>query len=118
MARTAGYLANILNIPPLIFRFQFNPELMSEKKSFTYRETNNFGAWKFDQAAAASSGLGPVFGALEDIREIGSLLVGTKALEADTGKPRTFALDFALDARDMPDIPSTDAGAGGQVGDK
>jgi len=117
MARTAGYLANIQNVPPLIFRFQFNPELMSEKKSFSYRETNNFGAWKFDQTAA-SAGLGAVFGALDDIKEIGSLLVGTKALEADTGKPRTFALDFALDARDMPDIPSTEAGAGVQTGDK
>jgi hypothetical protein len=109
MTRTAGYLANILNVPPLIFRFQFHPELLSEKKSFTYRETNNFGKWQFDQTAAAT-GFGNVFGVMDDLKEIGSLLVGTKALEADTGKPRTFALDFALDARAMPDVPQGDEG--------
>ncbi|WP_046733773.1 hypothetical protein [Streptomyces humi] len=111
MARTAGYLANLLAVPPLIFRFQFNPELLSEKKSFAYRETTSFGKWAFDQTRA-SSGFGNVSGAVNDLKEIGSLLVGTKALEADTGKPRTFALDFALDARALPDIPAQQSGEG------
>jgi hypothetical protein len=115
--RSAGYLANVLNVPPLIFRFQFHPELMSEKKSYGYRETNNFGKWAFDQTAAAT-GFGNVFGVLDDLKEFGSLLVGTKALEADSGKPRTFALDFALDARAMPDIPTPEIGTGSQSGDK
>jgi len=117
MARKAGYLANVLNVPPLIFRFQFHPEMVSEKKSFAYRETNTFGKWKFDQTEAAT-GFGNVFGVVDDFKEFGSLLVGTKALEADTGKPRTFALDFALDARDMPDVPTGPSGVGGQAGDK
>jgi hypothetical protein len=117
MARTAGYLANLLNVPPLIFRFQFHPELVSEKKSFTYRETNNFGKWEFDQTAAGT-GFGNVLGAIDDAKEFGSLLVGTKALEADTGKPRVFALDFALDARPLPDIPEPQAGTGSQAGDE
>ncbi|MFL6120431.1 hypothetical protein [Actinophytocola sp.] len=103
MNRKTGYLANLLNVPPLIFKFQFNPELLSEKKSYGYRETQNFGKWEFDRTSAAS-GFGKVFGALDDLKEFGSLLVGTKALEADAGKPRTFALDFALDARNLPDI--------------
>jgi len=110
MPRKTGYLANITNIPPLIFRFQFNPELLSEKKSYTYREANNFGAWKFDRTAEASGVVPTVFGILDDLKEFGSLLVGTKPLEADAGKPRTFALDFVLDARSLPDIPTKEAG--------
>lgn len=117
MTRNAGYLANVLNIPPLIFRFQFHPEMLSEKKSFAYREVNNFGKWAFDRTAAAS-GFGNVFGVIDDFKEFGSLLVGTKPLESDTGKPRTFALDFALDARAMPDIPVPEQeGGGAQAGD-
>ena len=104
MARRTGYLANVLNIPPLIFRFQFNPDILNEKKSFAYRETNNFGKWAFDRTAG-ETGFGKFFGALDDLKEFGSLLVNTKALEADTGGPRTFSLDFALDARSRPDIP-------------
>lgn len=110
MERKTGYLANVVNIPPLIFRFQFNPELLSEKKSFEYRETNNFGKWGFDKTAGAT-GFGNVFGVLDDIKEFGSLLVGTKAQEAVAGKPRTFALDFALDARLQPDIPTPQRGS-------
>lgn len=109
MPRKTGYLANVLNVPPLIFKFQFNPDLLSEKKSFGYRETANFGKWEFDRTRA-DAGFGKVFGALDDLKEFGSLLVGTKALEADTGKPRTFALDFALDARNLPDIPAAQTG--------
>ncbi|WP_043663165.1 hypothetical protein [Streptomyces xylophagus] len=107
MARTAGYLANLIAVPPLIFRFQFNPELLSEKKSFAYRETTSLGKWAFDQTKA--KGLG---GVATDLKEIGSSLVGTKALEADSGKPRSFALDFALDARSLPDIPAQQTGEG------
>ena len=102
--RRTGYLANVTNVPPLIFRFQFNPELLSEKKSFNYREVNNFGAWKFDKTAA-TTGFADVFSFMDDLKEMGSLVVGTKALEADTGSPRTFALDFALDARKSPELP-------------
>jgi hypothetical protein len=104
MARTTGYLANVLNVPPLIFRFQFNPELLSEKKSFGYRDVNNFGAWKFDKTAG-TTGLADVTSFIDDIKEFGSLLVATKALEADVGAARTFALDFALDARAVSDLP-------------
>jgi hypothetical protein len=103
MTRASGYLANVLNIPPLIFRFQFHPEMLSEKKSFTYTEENTFGEWEFEKTRAAK-GFGNVFSAMEDLKDIGSLLVGTKGLVAGTGKPRTFALDFALDARAMPDV--------------
>jgi hypothetical protein len=102
--RKTGYLANVLSIPPLIFRFQFNPELLSEKKSFEYRESNAFGKWEFDRGAADPGFIGFI-GGLDDVKEWGSLLVGTKPQEAVAGKPRTFSLDFALDARKPPDIP-------------
>jgi hypothetical protein len=109
MERKNGYLASVINTPPLIFRFQFNPELLSEKKSFAYKETNLFGKWAFDRTAA-TTGVGDLFGALDDLREFGSLLVATKALEADTGSPRTFSLDFALDARERPTEPKPGEG--------
>ena len=88
MKRRTGYIANMVNVPPLIFKFQFNPELLSEKKSFGYRETQNFGKWEFDRTKA-ESGFGNVFGVMDDLKEFGSLLVGTKALEADAGTCRT-----------------------------
>jgi hypothetical protein len=115
MKRKTGYLANWTNVPPLIFRFQFNPELMSEKKSFNYREVNNFGDWGFD-LAGATKGVTDLFSGLDDLKEWGSLLVATKALEADVGSPRTFALDFSLDARKNPDLPP-DAPVDDVVGD-
>ncbi|MFI1169991.1 hypothetical protein [Streptomyces melanogenes] len=111
MTRKTGYLANLLNVPPLIFKFQFNPDLLSEKRSYGYRQTDDFGNWSFDKTAAATGALGKVFGALEDIKEMGSHLVNTKPLTVDGGgKPRTIALEFALDARDMP---TSVAGQGG-----
>lgn len=110
MARRTGYLANVLSVPPLIFKFQFNPELLSEKKSFTYNQTKDFGNWDFDKAKAAGGVFSTLSGAVDDVKELGSLLTGTAPMEADTGKPRTFALDFALDARNLPDIPAPQTG--------
>ncbi|MFI1105941.1 hypothetical protein [Streptomyces melanogenes] len=117
MTRKTGYLANLLNVPPLIFKFQFNPDLLSEKRSYGYRETS-FGNWSFDKTTAATGLLGRVSGALEDVKEMGSHLVDTKPLTVEGGgKPRTIALEFALDARDMP---ASGAGQGGGAagGDK
>src|SRR5215467_3322935 len=101
MARKTGYLASISlipTIPPLIFRFQFNPELMSEKKSYRYREANGFGAFKFDQTSAASGALDTIAGFKNDIYEIGSIIAATKPMEALEGDQRTFSIDFSLDA--------------------
>src|SRR5262245_51196602 len=100
-SRKTGYLASISlipTLPPLIFRFQFNPDLMSEKKSYRYKEANGFGAWKFDQTAAGSGFFGTLTGLMNDLNEIGSLIIATKPLEAQEGDPRTFAIDFNLDA--------------------
>ena len=44
-----GILANIYQIPPLIFRFQFNPVLLQEKKRFKWQQSNVTGQWDFDQ---------------------------------------------------------------------
>jgi hypothetical protein len=96
--RKTGYLASITNVPPLIFRFQFNPELLTEKKTFKYDPANSFGKWGFDQTAASSGAIGFVTGAYKDLEEIGSLLIGVKPLEPVEGDPRTFELEFKLDA--------------------
>src|SRR3954469_3709323 len=101
MARKTGYLASITlvpSLPPLIFRFQFNPDLLSEKKTYRYKEANGFGSWKFDQTAAASGFFGTLQGLSNDLNEWGSLIVATKPLEAEGGDPRTFSIDFSLDA--------------------
>jgi hypothetical protein len=101
MARKTGYLASITlipTLPPLIFRFQFNPDMLSERKSYRYKEANSFGAWKFDQTAAASGFFGTLTGLMNDVNEIGSLIIATKPLEAQEGDQRTFAIDFNLDA--------------------
>jgi hypothetical protein len=118
MTTRHGYLANVTNIPPLIFRFQFHPELLSEKKSFGYRETNTFGAWGFDQTKGAKPGLSKLAGLSEDIKEFGSRLVNTKALEADVGKPRVIALDFALDARTLSATSDDKSDSANQFGGK
>jgi hypothetical protein len=89
--RKIGYLANELNIPPLIFRFQYNPELLTEKKSYKYDQANSFGQWGFDQASVEGK-----LGYYDDAREIGSLLVGTRPLEAIEGDLRSFELEFTL----------------------
>lgn len=98
MERKTGYLANITNIPPLIFRFQYNPELLSEKKSYKYEQANGFGQWGFDQTSAGSGFVGSALGLLKDAKEISSLLVATKPLEPVEGEVRTFDLEFKLDA--------------------
>ncbi|MGH9277037.1 MAG: hypothetical protein ACRD12_02860 [Acidimicrobiales bacterium] len=98
MERKTGYLANIINLPPLIFRFQYNPELLTEKKSYKYEQVNSFGQWGFDQTKAASGFVSGVAGLVKDAKEIASLLVATKPLEPVEGELRTFELEFKLDA--------------------
>ena len=100
MDRKTGYLASMPStaLPPLIFRFQFNPEILSEKKTYRYKEANGFGNWKFDQTAAGQGIPGTLAGLSRDINEIGPLILATKPLEAEGGDPRTFSIDFSLDA--------------------
>src|SRR5258708_7726037 len=117
MARKTGYLASVSlvpTLPPLIFRFQFNPDLLSEKKSYRYKEANGFGTWAFDQTAAATGFFGTLAGALKDVSEIGSLIIATKPLEAEGGDQRTFSIDFALDAT-IPGPMDGDAHYGGSI---
>jgi len=98
VSRKTGYLANINNVPPLIFRFQFNPDILRERKSFKYNPVNDFGKWDFDQTAAASGVFGTLGGLSNDFKEIGSLLAATRPLQPDEGEPDQFIIDFALDA--------------------
>lgn len=105
--RSTGYLASLINMPPLIFRFQYNPEMLQEKKTYKYQEANAFGQWGTDQFAAAPglfSSVGNFFtaaGALyKDVKEIGARLVHTKPLDPVEGEQRTFALDFKLNAKE------------------
>ncbi|MEM7305808.1 MAG: hypothetical protein AAF682_04025 [Planctomycetota bacterium] len=93
-----GLLANIFNVPPLVFRFQYNPELLQERKRYKYQQANSFGRWRFDQTSAGAGVLGTLGGLWEDIKEFGPLLTATKPLEAMEGEPRQYTLEFFLDA--------------------
>ena len=107
--RKPGYLAAIDNVPPLIFRFQLNPEIASEKRSFKWDEAQSFGAWQLDSTKSVAAGIGAglvsgllpasgLFDAQDTLKNFSAALVKTRPLEAKQGEPRTFALDFALDA--------------------
>ena len=93
-----GLLANVFAIPPLIFRFQYNPDLLQERKRYKYQQANSFGRWTFDQTSAASGFIDTVGGLWEDLKEIGPLLTATKPFEALEGEPRQYQLEFRLDA--------------------
>ncbi len=54
MARKTGFLANLNNVPPLVFRFQFNPELMSDKKSYQYKPVELKGKWDFKEISKST----------------------------------------------------------------
>jgi hypothetical protein len=96
--RKTGYLVSFLNIPPLIFRFQYNPEIITEKKGYKYEQANGFGQWGFDQYSAAGGFVGSALGLYKDVKEIGSLLTATRPLEPVEGELRQFELEFRLDA--------------------
>jgi len=107
--RKPGYLAAIDNTPPLIFRFQINPDIATEKRSYKWDEVQDVGSWKLEGGgnlvgsvvAAGVAGLFPamgIFSGMDDIKKYSAALVNTRPLQAKQGDPRTFALDFALDA--------------------
>jgi hypothetical protein len=98
MSRRTGYLSSIDNVPPLIFRFQFNPDVLSDKKSYKYDPAPAFGQWAFDQTSAGSGFFGVLAGLLGDVKDIGALLINTKPLDPKEGEPRTVVLEFKLDA--------------------
>jgi hypothetical protein len=95
--RRTGYLTSIDNIPPLIFRFQFNPDILSDRKSYKYDSAPAFGLWKFDKTSAGSGFFGTLAGLAEDVKEFSSLLVATKPLDPKEGEPRLITLEFVLD---------------------
>jgi len=109
-----GLLANPFTIPPLIFRFQYNPQLLQERKRYKYQEANSFGRWKFDQTSAASGFFGTLGGLWEDVKEWGPLLTATLPLEAIGGTPRQYTLEFKLDALE-PGPMDTDDHYGGSI---
>lgn len=114
MERKTGYLASLLNVPPLIFRFQFNPTILSEKKTFKWEPAQSFGQWGFDKTKAGSGVIGTLAGLWEDAKEISSLLAATKPMEPKEGEPRTFGLEFVLDAR-QPGPLDGDSHYGGSI---
>jgi len=99
MARKTGFLANVLNVPPLVFRFQFNPDLMSDKKAYKY-DPIEFGRWSLGKDTG-SKGLEGLIGL--DFQSVGPKLINTKRLKPIEGEHRTIALDFQLDS--SPDLP-------------
>jgi hypothetical protein len=113
-----GYLACWNSLPPLVFRFQFNPETLTERRGYKYNEVENFGNWAFDKTSAAMSADQPWYvklatapaGALEDLKEFGPQLVRTHPVEAGCGEPRTFSLDFVLDGMVRPEGATAEVG--------
>jgi hypothetical protein len=95
-----GILANIYQIPPLIFRFQYNPDILQERKRYKWQQTNSTGQWGFDQASSASGTFATLKGIYEDLKEWGPLLTATKPYEPLEGEPRKFNLEFRLYADD------------------
>lgn len=109
-----GLLANIFAIPPLIFRFQWNPVLLQERKRYKYEQSNSFGRWLFDQTAASSGFIGTVKGLWEDLKEVGPLLTATRPYHAIEGEPRQYQLEFFLSADERGPM-DTDDHFGGNI---
>lgn len=116
MAR--GYLANFIAVPPLVFRFQFNPTMLTEQKGYKYNEPEGFGNWDFGNTTAAYSADQPWYvklatvpaGVYSDLQEIGPQLVRTHPLQAGCGEQRTFSLEFVLDADVLPEGATSEVG--------
>jgi hypothetical protein len=108
MPKKSGYLASLINTPPLIFRFQFNPEILSEKKSYKYREADNIGDWQFGNTSSATGLVATLTSFYTDLKNLGSAISNTKPLEAQEGEPRIFAIDFNLDASRPGDLDNGD----------
>lgn len=106
MPRAAGYLANLTNLPPLVFRFQFNPASIQERKSYNY-QAGEWGRWEFDKTSAAS-GLKTLAALYEDVKEFGPYFTGAEPVRADKGGPRTFSIEFALDAENPGPLDGDD----------
>jgi len=100
MARQTGFLANVLNVAPLVFRFQFNPDLMSDKKSYQY-DPVEFGRWNLLKDSTSPGGIEGLIGL--DLQSIGPKLINTKQLKAKEGEHRVVSIDFQLDG--SPDLP-------------
>ena len=100
MTKMTGFLANVLNVPPLIFRFQFNPDLMSDKKSYKYEPVES-GRWSLAKNKDSPGGIEGLIGL--DLKSVGPKLINTKQLKAIEGEARTVSIDFQLDG--SPDLP-------------
>jgi Contractile injection system tube protein len=98
MPRLTGYLAQIDNVPPLVFRFQFNPEMLQEKRAVKYKKDDAFGKWDFSQAGAATDALSFGYGLYKDLEGLGPNLTGAKAVSLDEYEPRQLEVEFKLDA--------------------
>src|SRR5690349_11162934 len=102
--RKAGYLACVDNVPPLIFRFQMNPDILSEKRTYRYQEEQQVGQWQIKNAESAVSGAALALAAtafpsaalpgIDNLKNYSAALVCTRPLNAVEGEPRVFAIDF------------------------
>ncbi|MBI4671165.1 MAG: hypothetical protein HY741_05800 [Chloroflexi bacterium] len=103
MPRKTGFLANLDNVPPLVFRFQFNPELLSDKKTYQYDPVEFSGRWSFEEAGKAKGVGKTLLGIYRDLKAMGPTLINTKELRGREGDQRTIQLEFQLDAsEDLP----------------
>jgi hypothetical protein len=101
MSRKPGYLANVLAVPPLVFRFQFNPSQVTETRAYRYQGVKS-GAWKLPDKPSLA-GLDSL---LDTLKGYGPSLTGSDGLEPEKGTPRQVKLEFQLDAT----VPGVDDG--------
>lgn len=100
MARQTGFLANVLNVPPLVFRFQFNPDLMSDRKSYKY-EPGSSGQWSLKKGKDSPGSIEGLIGL--DLQSVGPRLINTKKLDPKEGEHRVISIDFQLDgSQELP----------------
>jgi hypothetical protein len=114
MERVNGILAQLLTTPPLIFRFQFNPDSLREQRSYKWEADNGFGKWDFSKTAAAEGIVSKGFGLFDDIKGAGPMLTNTQGRNGKAGgEPRKLSVEFQLDAS-VPGPADGDLGTGDQ----
>lgn len=95
MARIPGYIANVLAVPPLVFRFQFNPDAVQESRSYKYEATK---AGKWELPAKPKLSLSYIGDLIDTLKGYGPILTGSEGLTPDKPTPRQIKLEFQLDA--------------------
>ncbi|HET6339857.1 MAG TPA: hypothetical protein VFG30_41895 [Polyangiales bacterium] len=118
-----GYLANILNVPPLIYPFQYNPTQISESKANTLRSStpaatlsSALEATLGFAGAALSLNISAAASGFKTARQkLARTLSNTELYDFNVEGPRKFSFKFVVDGREKrpgePDRRRSDSGS-------